>query len=128
MSIHTDMTDAMVKRFKRKIYNPDDSPIRYEISKPHNKDKRILDDINYKTQRVRRYAARFGYKLQFTLDSTNHKPTKFNCGGCRKRRSGDYFWVTGRAISKKKDHDSWDQPLCKVCSKECGELMILRLA
>jgi hypothetical protein len=137
VSEHTDTTARMTDRVRvivdnyRKHYN-----VSLTISDPKNKDASILTDIRWKLDQAVRWAERRGYTATYAVTATPKEPCKYNCKGCRKRKSGDYFWVTAKLGSLKKSKDEeeddgymrgWDQPLAKVCSTECGEMMILRL-
>lgn len=129
MSKHTDHTNRMVERLKKKVaYSQKHYNVTLGLSDPKNKDNAILEEVKWKMSGAIRYAEGNGYKIEYKIVSTPKELLKFNCAGCRKRKSGDYFWVVANCKSKgSSDNHGWDNPITKVCSKECGELMILRI-
>lgn len=130
MSKYTDQTNTTTERLRKRITrNKQDYHVTLSLSEPRNKDQAVMDEIKYKMDNGIRYANRHGYSVVWNI--TEHPPKKlnFNCSGCRKRKSGDYLWVTLNLKSKNGDKSwgGWDEHITKVCSKECGDLMILRL-
>jgi hypothetical protein len=103
----------------------------FAISDPKNEDREILANVSNKLNYSVSWAERQGYTVEYKITAIPQVLINYNCKGCRKRKSGDYFYVVARLKGKSNDENSWrggwDEPLAKVCSKECGELMILRL-
>ena len=127
MSKHTDKTGAMIDRLRDRLkqYNKYYT-YKLKISEPKNKNKEIVDSFEDKLK----WMAKAAYKKGVTLTYTLVAPTEqsgYNCSGCRKRKSGDYLWVGTQLSHKDNGENAWFDRLAKVCSKECGEFMILRL-
>jgi hypothetical protein len=130
MGKHTDLTGQMTDSLKRRITQYQHSyTTTLLVSDPKNKDAAILTDVRWRADQAVRWAARRGYTVEYSVVATPKEPCKYNCKGCRKRKSGDYYWVSVKLEDKEKDsyNHSWTDNLAKVCSKECGEMMILRL-
>lgn len=134
MSKYTDTTERMTQHIRdildRYTHN---FTFALTLSEPKNKDQAIQDEIKYRMTYVTRYADQRGYKVECTIIAPPPVMSKYNCVGCRKRKTGDYFWVIAKLkpLPTRDGHCSntgWDQTLAKVCSKECGEMVILRIA
>lgn len=130
MSKHTDQTGQMVDRIKNRIeHYQKNYALALGLSEVQNKDKRAMENIEHKIKYLEKCAARYKYKIECKIIAPPLVPLNYNCSGCRKRKSGDYFWVGANLKSKDTKYSKygWFQRFAKVCSKECGDLMILRL-
>jgi hypothetical protein len=128
MISHTDQTAKMIDRLKAKIalcYAEEYSNIKYKITEPTSKNKTTLKWFNRKLNYVTKQMKKKGFIVTYNITAPT-KEAGYNCMGCRKRKTGDFMWV-GVDVIEKEDAFLWFYKICKVCSKECGELMILRL-